>query len=451
MTIYRRSVSSFSLFGLMVLTILAWCHPNNARAQSTLAVGALISEAESAADSLIQQGFDRLDQSMVIAGYEAKDTIMTMRTELESVLESSADELDEQRSNIVSDLQILTRTMRQSGREVAQEVRAASAELQSTVTVLVDDSIGSLQIAPDVIVGDAEFISVTLRGVALSQLIIEDFRILGEPAEYEVTHQDDQRVSLRISAGPVRALRSATTTGDPIDVPISFIVVKPRWFEFLRGRMERGFTVTFVSVSEQVGVVTAVYAASERIPVDTTRQETRETPRVQASERIFPPEIIRGSWSGPFSFQAASGATIIPESISINLEGKNSCHSSSTRASIASRSDTGFIVNVSVATDRKLGATCKGVLSVSYTERALLDQQVERRESREGIVFGERAVFSAAAIASGLSDVRIAYFEVDSPLFSRRPVRLLPGETSPWAVVEVDPATGYSYVTISLN
>jgi hypothetical protein len=90
-------------------------------------------------------------------------------------------------------------------------------------------------------------------------------------------------------------------------------------------------------------------------------------------------------------------------------------------------------------------------LSVAYTERAFVDQQVERRDSREGIVFGERAVFSAADIAGGLSDVRIAYFEVDSALFSGGPVRLLPGETSSWAVVEVDPATGYSYVTVSLN
>lgn len=451
MTSFQTGIPFFSFFGVVLFSVLASFQADDAKAQSALAVGALISEAESAADSLIQQGFDRLDRSMVIAGYEAKDTIRTMRAELEGVLEAAANELDEQRSRVVADLQLLTRTMRQSGADVAQEVRAASAELQSTITVLVDDSIGSLQIVPDVIVGDAEFIDVTLRGVALSQLDIEDFRLLGEPAEYEVTHQDDQRVSLRIDAGPVRALRSESTTGEPIDVPISFIVVKPRWFELLRGRLERGFAVTFVSVPEQVGVVTAVYAASERVAVDTARQETRETPRVQASERVFPPEIRRGSWGGAFSFQAAAGVKIVPESIKINLSPGDGCHGSSTGASIASRSDSGFMVNVSVATDRRLGVTCRGVLSVAYTERAFVDQQVERRDSREGVVFGERAVFSAADIAGGLSDVRIAYFEVDSALFSGGPARLLPGETSSWAAVEVDPATGYSYVTVSLN
>jgi len=91
------------------------------------------------------------------------------------------------------------------------------------------------------------------------------------------------------------------------------------------------------------------------------------------------------------------------------------------------------------------------VLSVSYTERTFVDQQAERRDSREGVVFGERVVFSSADVASGVSDVRIAYYEVDSPLFSGGPARLLPGETSSWAEVEVDPATGYSYVTVSLN
>ena len=448
---FRTSFPLIPFFAVVFFSILAGFRPDGAMAQSTLGVGALISEAESAADSLIQQGFDRLDRSMVIAGYEAKDTIRTMRAELEGVLETAADKLDEQRSKVVSDLQLLTRTMRQAGADVVQEVRAASVELQSTLTVLVDDSIGSLQIVPDVIVGDAEFIDVTLRGVALSQLVIEELRLLGKAAEYTVTHQDDQRVTLRINASPVRALRSETITGEPLDVPVSFIVVKPRWFEFFRGRLERSFAATFVSVPEEIGVVTAIYVGSERVSVDTVRQETRETPRVQASERLFPPEIRRGSWGGPFSFQAASGAIVVPESISLNLSGGDGCHGSSTAASIASRSDSGFLVNVSVATDRRLGATCRGVLSVSYTERTFVDQQAERRDSREGVVFGERVVFSSADVASGVSDVRIAYYEVDSPLFSGGPARLLPGETSSWAEVEVDPATGYSYVTVSLN
>lgn len=432
-------------FLVAVILLLSLANSAFGQALPSIAVGVLLNDAEAAAENLIQKGFDRLDMTIVRAGYEARTTIFSARQDLESVIDKSADTINEVRQNTVSDVLQLTRALKSDGADIVSDIRAASNEVLSSVTLIVSDGVGSIHIkAPFAEWGD-EFFDLRIEGVALSQLLIENFTVDNNDTSYSIVEQDDQRVTIRV---PFSSQSLAT---DISEKKIKFEIRKPRWFEWLRGKIIRKFSTIAVIVPRDIGSVTAVYSAEQTNITRTTRTAVRETRRVQSRVRGIPPRIRRGSWSGSYNFSVAADEKLVNGSVSITPRMNSGCHGSSTRAVLDAENEREFKVNVSIKSDRRAGATCRMNFTVSYSVESSSTIPVERKQNISPLKIGERGVLDAKEISEGVTNLRLAYVDVKSSLFKNGVKRLLPGEKVKGAELQIDQATGYNYVTVKLE
>lgn len=446
----KLSTITHRIYKTILVAVVIWMASLSASfAQANATVGLLIREAEMAAEELINRGFDRLDMSMVQAGYEAQSTVDALRVDLENVLETTADTLDEQRSRLVSDLQLLTRSLSNEASGVVAEVSAATDRLTSTAVVLLDDGIGTLRVSPGLATVGDDYFEVALRGIALSQLSLEDFSVGEKATDVVVVTQDDSEMLLRVAVP--EGLATMPDANGPAELQVNFSVHKPRWFEFFRGRALRNFATVAVFVPEQIESITAVYSGQVISSETRSRRETRGTPRAQTSVGGFPPRLRRGRWSGQWAISASEGGRIDTSTIRHRWDGNSGCHGSSTRTRLISSSASAFSIGMDIVTDRKVGATCRATAIITFNETFSFNGEGEHAAEQTEIPFGQRAVFSRADVPETLLEPRVAYFEIRSILFDGGMKRLLPNEVTTWATVTADPATGFDFVTVKLR
>jgi len=94
---------------LAAMITMALTSPNSNASPLSMAV--ILNEAESAAEDLIEKGFDRLDQSIIQAGFELRAAVHAARTQYERSLDKTIDKLDQQQRKVVNDISALTRDL----------------------------------------------------------------------------------------------------------------------------------------------------------------------------------------------------------------------------------------------------------------------------------------------------------------------------------------------------
>ncbi len=443
----------FKTFAIIAAFLLPSVYAT-AQSLEGLTVGKIFSQAESAANNLIRYGFNRLDMSIVSAGYQARNTIMTARDQFDGAMDEAADTFDGVRKDTLSGTLQLTRVINESGKDRIEQVRMASNEALSTITILLGSGVGGIQIQPAVIKwGDAS-LDLKLRGPALSQLKVKDLTVNGKPSNFSFDGQDDNSATLEIPLD---------LNGDPSgigEVKILFKVDKPRFLGFIRGNLERSFSTVVPVVPAEVESVTAYYTAQKITVVTETRTaQIRQTKKVQTSKvpdlmgGLFSGDVIkRGEWEGPFTYTLSKDEVLVRNSVKSRMvNGLGGCNNSNMTAKLKDENDHEFIITGHIASDRKLGATCFGKLIVTYKVKTHKTSVIDRHISKSLVAFGEEVLFKSSEISGdGIRDLRLAYIEIKSPLFFGGVKKLLPGESTRWAKLEANPTAGVVIVTVDL-
>ncbi len=415
-----------------------------------LFVGGIIDDTQDAVDELIEEAFDRFDQSLLLAASEARATVNQASLQLAEVMHLTVDQLDGQQRRLVSDLDSLTKKIAQS---IASEAADIVTPLRQDVRLLLSRSPGYVRLRPGYAVRGDEHIEMTLEGTALSQATIQDFRVNATQVEPNIAIQDDSRVTVRIplGEGPVSELLSLSEDeGDLVEVPIRFALEECWWWGFFCDEGRRFSFVGYI-LPKKVGTVKAVFVGD--IDTEQKKEVTRgpfESPRVKSSVKVrgFPPlpSIRYGRRTDTWAVRPDDGWKIDVESARFDFRRLyRSCSSRRSSARWTQQDEHILRVEVTTATDRKINVTCKTTTTITFTQwRSGRQRHVYKTKPRD-IETGGSAEFPLDN-ETGLTNGRLAYLVVESSLFRGGKRILKDGHKAGGLRVEYDPATQIAYL-----
>ena len=415
---------------------------------SALFVGEVIDAAQEAVDELIEEAFDRFDQSLLLAASEAKATVNQMSLQLTDAVYLTVDQLDGQQRRLVSDLDSLTTKITQ---KIANETDDIVTPIRQDVRLLLSQNPGYVRLTSGSSVRGDRHIEMTLEGTALSQATIQDFRVEATRVEPNIAVQDDSRVTVRIplNEGPVSELLSISDERELVEVPITFALEECSWWGFFCDEGRRFSFVGYV-LPQKIGTVKAVFTGD--IETTQTEEVTRgpfDSARVKARAKTkwgVPYGISYGRRTDTWTVRPDGGWRIDVESARFDFERLFSgCSSNRSSARWTQQDEHILRVQATTATDRKINVTCRTRTTITFTQWKLGRQRHVYETKSKDIAINGRTEFHLDN-EGGLTNGRLAHLIVESSLFRDGKKILKNGDEVGGLRVEYDPATQTAYL-----
>lgn len=359
---------------------------------------------------VIEYAFDRLDQSLMLAAIEARNTINQSAIQLQDVMDSTFEELDDSQRKIITDLDRLIDDLEDFGSRSISEIRSTVREVSSNIKLLYSDNPGALFISPDVILPDENQVKIKLVGSAVSNIKeneISGLRINSQKTDFKILGQDDEHIVIGIDVD--REFLGLVDQEEIVELQVTFSILETKIFGWIKTG-ERPFSTTAVFLPKQLGYI--------RIVITGDQEELEKRPRSHkfVTKRAKSSKFGKSkSKKQPIAISPSPGFLIDVTSVSHRFTLLNSgCSGSRSQFRWLSKHPSGIRAEMKAATDRKPSVTCKSEAIISYNEYKKTDKQTTLVSDKSPLFSDETLQFDLNSIAQGMTKIRFSHLEFDS-------------------------------------
>lgn len=385
-------------------------------AQAALTTGIIADQIEDTGKNLINEGFDRLDQSMVNAGVQLQSIANSLRLEYESALDTTITSLEGAQKTALQNSYDLVNKVNSSLDKNADLITSSVNQVTTPLYSLLG---GKPRIVNFVSVNDAweyDSFELTGKGVALSNIkktnvYVGDKKLKGSP-----TNKDDTNISFRVKASDWAHVRKDPNkvTRVPVKAEISFC--KKTLVFFCRTRVNT-YNTEIILFPEVIGNFVTHYTHVKEV-TDKNKKCSPTVTSDRAQTKVKWDGLERGTKNLTVNLTPDKDYRFItddqsPDKPTKKFEKLNSgCHGSSSTHRWSQTTDTLLQLVGKASTDRKVGATCK-------VSGKICGHQIKTEKSRVSDVLPEEQLTADSKVVIDIpgDQANFSHIEVKSVLF----------------------------------
>lgn len=329
-------------------------------------VSDIINDVEDAATSLINQGFDRLDRSMINFGVELERSANLLRQNYAGMLGDTIEKLDPAQKRVIQDLQGLVSAFETAESEQVNDIIDAQRQTVDKVYAAFSNTALVTKISQRQAAEGDKFLRIDLIGAALKLGDITSTIFNGETLDKEIVSQStNSGLSFKL---PITSLQQEDKERGVWFLPFEVQFESCGFWSFIRGCENQTFRYEALIFPKTLGYVSAIF--SGQLDVQERRSVTRgpfTTERVKTRLKLSGTK--RGSRTDVHTASATSGWTIdVPTSEFSFSRDHGGCSSSRATAAWVRREPMLLQVRAVTASDSHVGSTCRTTTNIIYDE-----------------------------------------------------------------------------------
>lgn len=401
-------------------TIIAFMFLTNANAQPIPLVSDVFGAAEDSINGVIDNGFERLDRSVISFGHELERLMHVVRRNYSGALDESVKTLEGAQKTAIEDIQNIIEAIENAEIEQLSDVLDAQRQTVDKIYGLFSDKAIVTQIEQlSAMEGDAN-IEVRMTGASLKVDDVESINFNGE--KFEPNKVIDSGINSGMNFKfPLPSLDEENTERGVWFLPFNVTFKSCGFLSIIRGCETQNFRHSLLVFPKNLGTVTAVFSGTHDVLERVTQTRGPFTSRrVQTRVRGF--GIRRGArtdiWTAkPTVASDGEGLWEIDvQSSRYSFSQNNSgCSNARSRASWHRREPLILQVRASTGSDSHVGATCTTNTSITYDEIRTVDRPLDITLDSTDLVFEGESLLKLPN-SSNLESPQLSHIVITSNL-----------------------------------